>query len=135
MKKSGTKTLIFALTLILTLTFTSQIFTVNANGVKIDDALHPGNLPTLQDSAPENLANGVNTYIYALIGALALVAGGLTVFFIFDAGFNFLSSMGSDDKINKAKKELTWAILGFLLMIVSYQLVKLLIWLAYTPDK
>lgn len=101
-----------------------------ANGYKIPPDLIPNNVPFINDYKPEQ----INTFLYILIGGLMVISVSLAIFFIFQGGFSYIISRGSDDTTGKAKKGITWAILGLLLIIFAYQVVKVVLDLGFTPD-
>ncbi|MFA5820614.1 MAG: pilin [Candidatus Gracilibacteria bacterium] len=112
--------------------FTAQITSAYA----IPNAYAPENTPF----APKELDfnSGINkapSFYLNLI--LQIIAGGLlyvvapfTVIMIALAAFNMV--MGGDDpeKVGNAKKALMWAVLGLILVILSYSLVKNIISIA-----
>ncbi|MBI2463992.1 hypothetical protein HYV57_03485 [Candidatus Peregrinibacteria bacterium] len=101
-----------------------------AAGYKIPPDLTPNNVPFIEDYIPDK----INNFLYALIGGLMVISVSLAIFFIFQGGFSYIISRGSDDATGKAKKGITWAILGLLLIIFAYQVVKVVLDLGFTPD-
>ena len=61
-----------------------------------------------------------------IAGALLYFAGPLAVLAIGLVAFDWAMYSGSAEKVETAKKRLTWAILGLILIVLSYTLVKLL---------
>ena len=53
-------------------------------------------------------------------------AGACAVLFIIIGGIQMLTAYGSDEKIGKAKKTITWAIIGLLIAILSYAIVSII---------
>jgi len=52
---------------------------------------------------------------------------GLILFFILiGAGFQFLTAAGNEEKVQKASKTITAALIGFIIIFVSFWLIKLL---------
>lgn len=101
---------------------------VLAQGYPIDKTLTPNNVPTATDFTTE----GINKVILTLVGGLMTVAAAVAIFFIFQGGFMLITSRGNDESTGKAKKTITWAILGLVVMIFAYQIVKTVIQLAFT---
>ncbi len=59
--------------------------------------------------------------------ALALViAGGLSVFYIFLGGINFILSGGDDEKVKKAVHTIRYAIIGLVITIFAVTIVSLI---------
>jgi hypothetical protein len=68
----------------------------------------------------ENTFQGLLGYlIVGLLGA----AGLLAVFFIIFAGFQYLTSRGNEEQAQASKKTLTNAIIGLVIIILSYVIV------------
>lgn len=55
------------------------------------------------------------------------LTGGLAFLFVIIAGVQILAAFGVEDKIAKAKKTLTWAIIGLLISILSYAIVQIIV--------
>ena len=55
-----------------------------------------------------------------IISFLVLFAGVVCVFLIIYSGYKFVMSEGDPEKISSARKTLTWAIGGFLLVVASF---------------
>lgn len=90
--------------------------------------LRPDNMPLNLDFG--NGATGTSnlTLVLQLIsGALLYLAAPLAVAMIAMAGFNMVAYSGVEEKAAQAKKFLTWAIMGLLLVIFSYSVIKILI--------
>ncbi|MCL4374715.1 hypothetical protein M1523_02540 [Patescibacteria group bacterium] len=85
---------------------------LNINGQIITGPLGSG-LNTLGD-----VVNRLVTFIYPL-------AAGVLFLIIVWGGYDFLTSQGAADKIKSAQAKITAGIIGFVLLLVSYLLVKL----------
>lgn len=83
-----------------------------------------GPLPTLPGGGYKftNLASVVN----AALPLVFAIAGIILLVFLVWGGFDYLTSMGDAKKAEAAKKKLTNALLGFILIFVAYWLVQLL---------
>lgn len=80
---------------------------------------------TLVKTDPENfdfsrLTGGINT----LINFFILMAGGILMFFIIIGGYQYLTSLGNPEQAQKAKTTLTWAIIGFIIVVTAYLVVR-----------
>lgn len=73
--------------------------------------------------------NGVATLrclpvvFHNLISALLMFVGIVTVFFIILAGFKFAMSGGDQKKIGEAKKVMTFAIVGVIVVLLSFAII------------
>lgn len=73
----------------------------------------------------ENVGGCIDSFIN-----LALYfAGGLAVLFIILGAYQYLTAFGSEEKANKGKSTLTWAIIGLVVMACAKLLVELIKWL------
>jgi hypothetical protein len=65
--------------------------------------------------------------VFANILNVAVVLAGLTLFVMMATGaINYLKSGGDPEKVKKAQGTLTWAIVGFLLLIGSWFILRFL---------
>lgn len=85
------------------------------------------------DKAPSNLEAksaasllDIQKIIADLISPFLEVATGVAIFFIVLGGFLWVTAMGRQEQLDKAKKTLTWAIIGFLIIIFSYLIVQII---------
>lgn len=68
------------------------------------------------------------TYILAdLVSGLLAIIGIAAVYFLVSNSLKYATSMGQQDKIDKAKKGITWAIVGLMAVLISYILVRFII--------
>jgi len=101
--------------------------------------LRPDNAPfDLSDIDNKNLyeegeggSTGLIFILQILAGALLYVAAPLAVLTIGLGAFNMVMYGGSNDKVEEAKRQLTWAILGLLTIILSYALIRFLIFFVF----
>lgn len=91
--------------------------------------------PTFLPETKDYTTTAINNYIYYLVGALVTLSVALAVFFIALGGSQYVKSMGSDESLGKAKKTIMWAVLGLLLVIVSYQIVVTIITMTFDAPK
>ena len=81
----------------------------------------------------EKILNGANPTsltakdaVNAVKNVAEILAGAASTFalaFIIYGGFQFITSAGNDEQMGKAKNTLTYAIVGLILIIISYALV------------
>jgi len=62
--------------------------------------------------------------INTLINVLLSIAGTLAVLFLIIGGYQYMTSLGNPDQIGKAKNTITYSIIGLIIVILSYVIVK-----------
>jgi len=70
-------------------------------------------------TTPASIINEALKYIFPFAGLIlffTLIAG----------GFQLLTSAGNEENIKKASQKITWAIVGFVIIFISFWLIKLL---------
>jgi hypothetical protein len=72
---------------------------------------------------PTNLVIIIADIINVLLGLLAVIFLVLIIF----GGFTWMTAMGQEDKIKKAKQTITSAVIGLLIVLLSYAIVNLII--------
>lgn len=94
-------------------------------------------LPGADDTSTEN-KGGVAHLSYTIqkfINGFTALAGAIAVLFIVINGGKMVISAGDSDQLTSAKKGLTWAIAGLLLIIFSYVIAKTVITLTYSGEE
>ncbi len=98
----------------------------------IDQGVGPTHITNLKDcfSDPNNVATSAATlgcipFIFSnvlnfIFGFSAIVA----LFFVFFAGFKFLTSGGDAKQVEGARKTLTYAIIGLIVVLLSFAILK-----------
>jgi len=90
---------------------------VYAQGIKNWGSCVVGGVPTLE-------------CLEVVFGNLVYIASSLIVFFLFImivvGGFQYLTSFGDPGKLKKAQGTLRYAILGFVLFLVSFLIIKVI---------
>ena len=118
--------------------------TLNAfASIQLEDDFRPSNLPTLQTTSeiatveghPEAAATQtLILYVGKIVGQVLVFCGALTVIFIIIGGAKYVFAYGSDDKIGEAKRGITWSVIGLILIILSYSIVRGIIKLLVSTD-
>lgn len=67
------------------------------------------------------------TLLGKVINALLAIAGTVAVLFIIIGGFQYITSAGNPDNVGKAKNTILYAIIGLVVVILSYAVVKFVI--------
>ena len=105
----------------------------------IPGELRPNNAPfDLSNVNEENLYTSgeggsapLILILQILAGALLYVAAPLAVISVALAAFNMVMFGGSNDKVEEAKRQLTWAILGLITITLSFALIRFLIFFVF----
>lgn len=96
--------------------------------VTLEQNLRPGNAAYIPVNStgqnPQNAAANVANIILQLIaGSLIYAAGPLAVLMLVIGGFRYVISHGDQTQMEAAKKNITWAIVGLLVILVSWIIV------------
>lgn len=117
--------------------------------VPIDPILLPEGAPTAtgrvpgtgdnrssqQTAAAEYSESNIRiTLMGRIINALLAIAGSVAIFFILNNAWYLVISAGREETITQYKKGLTWAIIGLILVILSYSIVRFIISIAFQAD-
>lgn len=139
---------IFLLSLVIILSLPAGVY---AAGVGIDPLLRPGGAPTVSGQNPdvsgdENIRKeragieyrerGIRDYIlFKIVNVLLGIAGIAAVFFIILNGFQLIISAGKEETITQHKKGLMWAVVGLLLIILSYSIIRFVVSVPFQADE
>lgn len=118
--------------LIFTLVLSVLFANVSFAAVGLLPELHPKGAPTISGNLPEEEAGqGIDEQRLALTRRITNIVFGIAsivaVFFIVQNGWSMAASAGSEEKVTQAKKGLTWAAIGLLLIIMSYSIIRFVI--------
>jgi hypothetical protein len=118
---------IFVLLVIFTsLTMPVMVFAQGtAQGVTMEDSLRPQyatNFSLNPNSTSSRAAVG-NIVLQLIAGSLIYAAGPVAVLMIAIGGFRYVISHGDQTQMESAKKTITWAIIGLIVIIFSYAIV------------
>ena len=97
----------------------------------------PGTLPGPTEQLQENAGSRnslVNTLIPKFTTAAIGMAAAFATLFLIIGGVRFAISYGKDESIENAKKQITYALVGLLLAILSYIIVIIIINLKFVED-
>lgn len=108
--------------------------------VGIDPELHPQGAPTVtggkaeteKDLKPEDITRKFTANIVAVLFG---IAGTVAIFFILNNAWYLVISAGSEEKIGQHKKGIMWAIIGLILIILSYSIVRFVISIPFQADE
>lgn len=111
--------------------------------LSIDTDLRPEDSPEAwtevyggDDLTPEQTfgPEAVSYVLADIIVVLLQIAGVLAIYFIVVSGFNYVKAFGREEEIQKAKKGLTWSIVGLIVVLLSYMIVQNIIRILLTVD-
>jgi type IV secretory pathway VirB2 component (pilin) len=75
--------------------------------------------PGIEAAARGTLGQNITTIINYFLGILGLIA----VAFLIYAGVMMVTAGGNEEQINKAKKIITYAVIGIVIILLSYSIV------------
>lgn len=117
------------------------LFTTVQAAIGIPKELEPKNIglkglnQTITDTVKQSGANGgqdgavtaANIVLQYIANILLFFAAPLAVLFLARAGSDYAFAMGEDSQLENAKRELTWSILGLVLVMFAYVIVRIII--------
>jgi hypothetical protein len=110
------------------------IYLSDALGISIDsfreDVFRPENLPGGRETAA-GAETKINEALQFAINLVLYAAGGVAVFVLVFAGIRYITSFGNQERMDAAKKTITYALIGLLAVILAYALVTNIINLIY----
>ncbi|MBU0577320.1 pilin [Patescibacteria group bacterium] len=71
-------------------------------------------------AAQGTLGQNITTMINFFLGLLGLIAVGFLIY----AGVMMVTAGGNEEQVTKAKKIITWALIGIVLILLSYTIVQ-----------
>ncbi len=102
--------------------------------VTIDPSYHPDNAPTVTKQNPssaneQNVSfdDARNKITARVMNTVLGLAGVVAIFFIINNSWYLIISGGQEEKITQHKKGLMWAIIGLILIILSYSIIRFVI--------
>lgn len=122
-----TKKLIILLGLTI-LVLTSMAVTANAQ--VLDPSYRPINIPVLGTEGMDDLSGVARVTILLLqtiSGGLLFFAAPIAVIMITVSALRMVVGSHESEKIEQAKKHLTWSIIGLLVIMLSYSIVRIVI--------
>ncbi len=111
-------------------TFILTAFAATAQAQLLDPGYRPINLPTLQTEGMDGLSGTARVTILLLqtiSGGLLYFAAPVAVIMITISAFRMVIGSHESEKIEQAKKHLTWSIAGLLVIMLSYSIVRIVI--------
>ncbi len=107
------------------------------HALQIDSSYRPENAPfALEDNTElmeeEGARDSTVIILQIIAGTLLYFAAPLAVIIIGLGAFNMVIGGADTEKLEQAKKHLTWAVLGLLTIILSYSITRIVITLVIT---
>lgn len=105
-------------------------FIVQANAIDFSEierqVVDPSIAPSLNPVFRPGPATNLSEIINLILPYLFVIAGLLLLFYLIAAGFQMMTSPGDEKAAASAKAKITNALAGFVILFVSFWLVKLL---------
>lgn len=95
--------------------------------VEINPDLHPQYAPEISSPNVKNAADYGNFLLQLVAGGLLYLAGPTAILFIALAGLRYVTAHGDQNQLEGAKKTLTWAIIGLVVVIFAFAVVRIII--------
>lgn len=93
----------------------------------VDSGLHLSGLGTLFGSTGLASAQTLPDLLVTTIDILLILAGMIAVLFVIIGGFQYLTSAGNEEQAEKGKKSLINAIIGIVVVILSYTIIQVIV--------
>lgn len=106
--------------------------------VPLNNDLRPDNVPTISGDVTDTTSSAEAARRILTTRAVNIilgVAGVIAIFFILLNGFWLITSAGREETLTQHKKGLTWAIIGLLLVILSYSIIRFVITTSFQANE
>ena len=109
--------------------------------VTIPSQYLPQGLPTITGNKPTEADNKLttdairNSITQRIVSVLVGVAGVVAIYFIVTNGWWLIASAGNEEQVTERKKGLMWAIVGLVLVILSYSIIRFIISIPFQADQ
>ena len=136
------KVKVFLFAVIIVSLFSVAVPATLAAGVKIDPSYHPLNAPTITGEMAESTAEkdldveGARVQFFArIVNVLLGVVGIIAVFSLISNAWWLAASAGQEEALTQRKKGLKWAVIGLILVILSYSIIRWIISIPFQADE
>ncbi len=68
-----------------------------------------------------------STFLPQVTSVVVGLTGGMSLLFVIISGVQILTAYDNEERLTNAKKTLTWALLGFVISILSYGIVQIIV--------
>ena len=117
--------------------------------VPLNPLFHPENAPTITGEAPTitgeaptgtaeaeiNPDKARIKFTKKIVNVVLGIAGIVAIFFILNSAIFIVASAGKEEVITQHKKGLMWAIIGLILIILSYSIIRFIISIPFSADQ
>jgi len=94
---------------------------MNNNGLKLPGMKESFSYPDLN---PSLSGQPLGVIITQFLSVMLFIAGFLSFFWFAWGVFDYIFAGGNKESLGKARKKMTWAIVGFILFVVSFGLIQ-----------
>jgi hypothetical protein len=110
---------------ILIISLMSSILVAHAatQGLQLDTQLKPQYAANIPASKGGSRADPINIVLQLIAGSLIYAAGPIAVLMIAIGGFRYVISRGDQNQMEGAKKTIMWAVIGLMIIIISYSII------------
>lgn len=91
---------------------------------EIDPSYRPINQPFGNQTYSGRASDSTIVVLQVISGALLYLAAPVAVIILVMAGFNLVMGGAESEQLDTAKKQITWALIGLALIILSYSIVR-----------
>lgn len=110
-----------------------------AAGLPIDPNFYPEGAPTATGKLPTATGQGTEetrlTLTFRVVNIILGIVGTVAIFFIVNNAWFMVAAGGSEEKITQHKKGLTWAVIGLVLIVLSYSIIRFIIEIPFQADE
>ena len=100
---------------------------MEAYAIQLDEKLQPDNVPTYITSKKHSGIENANSVLYTIEGSLLHFAIPVAILMIIITGLRMVIYGDESDQIDNLKQGLKWSVIGLIIVILSYSLVKITI--------
>ena len=94
---------------------------------QVQEGLNTGGLSSLFGNAGLTGAQSLSQLIVEIINIMLIFAGAVAVIFVIIGGYQYLTSAGNEESAEKGKKTLINAIIGVVLIIMSFVIINVIV--------
>lgn len=120
MKKFKKITYYLSIIFFLSLTITPTVFAISTTSEAVKEFGQRAYGTDAEPLTPMEIAINILSVVLTLLGVIAIIM-------IVYGGFKWMTSAGSDEKIKEAKKLITAAIIGLLIILMAYAITQFVI--------
>lgn len=93
---------------------------------KVDQGLSDGRFQQYFGSAGLSSSASLTDLIFAIIRILLLLSGMIAVVFVIIGGYQYVTSAGNEESAEKGRKTVTNAIIGIIIIVLSYVIISVI---------